>query len=109
MTRSRATAKRKSSRSFGQAKPEKDLKQLVVTLTASNGEIAKIEHLGSTGKRRAFSDAEFATLAGDDDGEDVYRLLEDAYTAGIRDGFEEALSEDPFGESGTSSRQQSKK
>jgi hypothetical protein len=73
----------------------------VITLSRSNGEIAKIEHLGSAGKRRTVSEAELATLAGDDDMEDFCEALEVAYAAGIQDGFEEAIKDDPFAESGT--------
>jgi hypothetical protein len=96
-------AKKKTSRA---PHPKASVKQLVITLGRSGGEIAKIEHLGSAGKRRTVSEAELVKLAGDDDMEDFYEALEAAYAAGIQDGFEEAMKDDPFDESGTA--QQSK-
>jgi hypothetical protein len=98
MTRTKAAAKKKSSRV---PQPKADVRQLVITLGRSGGEIAKIEHLGSTGTRRVVSEAELARLAGDDDMEDFCEALEAAYAAGIQDGFEEAIKDDPFAESGT--------
>jgi hypothetical protein len=47
-----------------------------------------------------------AKLVGDDDMEDFCEALEIAYAAGIQDGFEEAIKDDPFAESGAA--QQSK-
>jgi hypothetical protein len=102
MTKSRTVAKKKTSRA---PQPKAEAKQLVITLGRSSGEIAKIEHLGSAGKRRTVSEAELATLAGDDDMEDFCEALEIAYAAGIQDGFEEAIKDDPFAESGTTAQQ----
>jgi hypothetical protein len=99
MARTKAAAKKKSSRAAAQPKAVRDVKQLVITLGASHGEIAKIEHLGSAGKRRLVSGAELAKLAGDDM-EDFREALEAAYAAGLQDGFEEALKDEPFAESG---------
>ena len=98
MKRTRAAAKKKTSRA---PQPKADVRQLVITLGRSGGEIAKIEHLGSAGKRRIVSEAELAKLAGDDDMEDFCEALEAAYAAGIQDGFEEAIKDDPFAETGT--------
>jgi hypothetical protein len=100
MKKSKAVTRKKTSRTPAQPKPEHGIKQLVITLSTSSGEIAKIEQLASTGKRRIVSEAELATLAGDDDMEDFCEALEAAYAAGIRDGFEEAMKDDPFAESG---------
>jgi hypothetical protein len=97
MTRSRVTAKRKPSRAGEQAKQgknQKKFKQLVVTLTVSGGEIEKIEELVSSGKRRAYSEAEFAALAGDDSLQDACEALEAAYMAGVQDGLDDAQYED---------------
>jgi hypothetical protein len=101
MTKSRAVTKKKAARA---PKPKTDVKQLVITLSRSSGEISKIEHLGLAGKRRAISEAELATLAGDDDMEDFCEALEVAYAAGIQDGFDEAIKDDPFAESGTAQK-----
>jgi hypothetical protein len=87
-------ARRKPTKAVSEKKTKKDLRQLVVTLKASTGEIEKIEELGAAGKRRAFSEAEFATLAGDSSLQDVCDALEDAYMAGIQDGFDDALCDD---------------
>jgi len=107
MAKSKSVARRKTPRAAEQ--PRAGLRQLVITLSASGGEIAKIEHLAATGKRRAVSEAELATLAGSDDMEDFREALETAYAAGIRDGFEEALKDDPFAESGTTHLQSAQK
>ena len=70
--------------------PKKTSRELIITLNTSNGEIEKIEELGVAGKRRAFSEAEFAKLVGDDGLEEVCEALEAAYMAGIQDGFDES-------------------
>jgi len=93
----------KTQRAKNPRKPrsQKSPRQLVVTLDASNGEIERIEELGSTGKRRAFSDEEFAALAGDNGLEDFCEALEAAYLAGVEDGFDDTQGVDTFaGESG---------
>lgn len=105
MARRKTVAKKRPSKAAKQ-KAGSPFKQLVITLHASNGEIAKIEHLAATGKRRAVSDTEFATLAGDNDLEDFSDLIEAAYAAGLQDGFEDAISGDHFAESGQPDRQQ---
>jgi hypothetical protein len=102
MAKSRTVAKKKTSRGTAKPKAEAVVKQLVITLSASSGDIAKIERLGSTGKRRAVSEAELATLADDDEMDDFCEALEAAYAAGIRDGFEEAMKDEPFAETGSS-------
>jgi len=95
MARRKTVAKKRPSKATKQ-KAGNLFKQLVITLHASNGEIAKIEHLAATGKRRIVSDAEFATLAGGDELEDFSDLIEAAYVAGVHDGFEDAISGDHF-------------
>jgi len=92
-----AIKKREMSRQKGskQTKPPKakaQFKQLIFTLDEKTGEIAKLEVLGSTGKRHVLPDAEIAKIAGDDELNDFSDVLEDAYAAGIRDGIEDALS-----------------
>jgi hypothetical protein len=89
-------ARRPSSKSAKRPRSGKGSRQLVVTLDASDRGIEKIEELGSTGKRRIFSDAEFAALAGNDGLEDLCEALETAYLAGVEDGFEETQSDDAF-------------
>jgi len=103
MTKGTAVAKKKTARA-PQPKAKTEVKQLVITLGRSNSEIAKIEHLGLAGKRRAVSVAELAKLAGDDDMDDFCEALEVAYAAGIQDGFEEAIKDDPFADSGTAQK-----
>jgi len=93
---SKARVKSRLSKTAGKSRATPQLKQLVITLAVANGKIAKIEHLASTGTRRPVSTAEFVALAGDDDVEDVYEMLEEAYAAGIRDGVEDALSNESF-------------
>jgi hypothetical protein len=92
----RAMARKKSPKAVTKPKAKKEFRQLIVTLSASNGEIEKIEELGSAGKRHAFSEAEFATLAGDSSLRDVWPALEAAYMAGIQDGFDDAQCDDPL-------------
>lgn len=73
-----------------QSSAKKGSRQLVVTLNTASGGIEKIEELGVAGKRRVFSEAEFAKLAGDSSLQDVCEALEAAYMAGIQDGFDDA-------------------
>ena len=107
----KAMARKKSPKPAAEPKSKKqNSRQIVLTLNASNGEIERIEELGVAGKRRAFTEAEFAKLAGDDGLEDVCEALEAAYMAGIQDGFddnddvlvtasaEEEVTRHPFGE-----------
>jgi hypothetical protein len=94
-SKTKTTATRKpSKKTAGRPKTDISFRQLVITLKAASGEIEKIEHLESTGKRRDVSAAEFKTLAGTDDMDDVCGAIEDAYAAGIRDGVDEALGEE---------------
>jgi len=98
MARRKTVAKKRPSKATKQ-KARTPLRQLVITLHASNGEITKIEHLAASGQRRPVSDAEFTTLAGDNDLDDFSELIEAAYAAGVQDGFEDAISDDHFAES----------
>ena len=105
MAKTKAVTKKKASRSAAHPKAEPGIRQLVITLTASSGEIAKIEELGSAGKRRAISEAELAALAGDDDMNDLSEALEAAYAAGLQDGLEGAVEDDLIAESEASHQQ----
>jgi hypothetical protein len=89
-------AKKQSARATKQPEQKKGSRQLVLTFNASNGEIEKIEEMGTAGKRRALSETELAAL-GDEGVEDLCTALEAAYLAGIKDGFHDAQIEDLSG------------
>lgn len=76
--------------------PEKkqiEIREVVLTLAAPNGDVIKIEALEKSGQRRALSDEEFAHLAGED-AIDLTAALEHAYATGIADAFQDELGED---------------
>ena len=95
----RKTGAKTGTKTGTTAGTKKRSRQLVITLSASSNDIEKIEELASTGKRRAFSEAEFAKLAGDDDLESVCEALEAAYMAGVQDGFADGDDDDDLVES----------
>jgi len=76
--------------------PPEETEQLVVTVSPSKGEILLVERMEKSGQRREISAEEFATLAGEDEAEDLGAALEEAYAAGIVDalGEEDAEEED---------------
>jgi len=106
MTGISAMAKRKRSTPAAQPKSGKNLKQLVITMHASSGEIARIEQLGSSGKRRVVSGKDFVKLACGNDMDDFCQALADAYAAGVRDGFDDAMFDGVSAETGVSHQQQ---
>src|SRR5215467_13689445 len=69
-----------------------DHRQLIVTLSARNGEVVKVEELEKSGRRHEIMDEEFAALAGDEQAAGLFPALEHAYAAGFADsdgeGFE---------------------
>jgi hypothetical protein len=97
MARTRKRAKKKTYRSLNVTpSPEKkqlEIKEIVLTLAAPNGEVIKIETLERSGQRRELTDEEFADLAGDD-AIDLTTALEHAYATGIADAFQDELGED---------------
>lgn len=83
-------AKRQSARPT----PSDETEQLVVTVSASKGEILMVERMEKSGQRREISAEEFAALAGEDEAEDIGAALEEAYAAGIVDALGEEDRED---------------
>ena len=82
--------------------PEKkqlEIKEVVLTLAALNGDVIKIETLEKSGQRRALSDEEFADLAGED-AVDLSTALEQAYATGIADALQDELGEGEEDEDG---------
>lgn len=76
--------------------PEKkqiETKEVVLTLTVSDGEVIKIETLEKSGQRRELTDEEFLDLAGED-ADDLSSALEHAYATGIADAFQDELGAD---------------
>jgi hypothetical protein len=61
------------------------VKELVVTLRASDGDVVTVAELKSSGERRALSDQEFAELAAPGEEESLIAALEEAYAAGAED------------------------
>ena len=59
--------------------------QLLITLSASDSDVVRVETLDKTGKKRDLPDDDFATLMGDQDVEDLLPVLEQAYMAGFAD------------------------
>jgi hypothetical protein len=105
----REMPRQKGSKQIKRPKAKTKFKQLIFTLDETTGEVAKLEALGSTGKRHVLPDAEIGKIAGDDELNDFSDMLEDAYAAGIRDGIEDALSTPRAGESAASRARQSEK
>lgn len=66
-------------------------RQVVLTLDGTTGEVVKVETLGPAGKRHALSGAEITKLLSNDELSELNEVLEDAYTAGIRDGMDDAF------------------
>jgi hypothetical protein len=60
-----------------------EIEQLVVTFNAAKGEIVKVEKVDKTGKRQDFTEEECATLAGQDEVDEVEAALEEAFEAGV--------------------------
>jgi len=69
--------------------PPEETEQLVVTISPSKGEILLVERMEKSGQRREISAEEFATLAGEDEAEEIGAALEEAYAAGIVDALGE--------------------
>ena len=63
------------------------------TFGATTGDVVKIEKIDKTGKRDELSEKECATLAGEDEVDEIEAALEEAFEAGIAG----ALSEDDEG------------
>ena len=72
-------------------RPEKkhlETKEIVLTLTAPNGDVVKIEALEKSGQRRELNDDEFSELAGND-AVDLGDAVEQAYATGIADALQD--------------------
>jgi hypothetical protein len=74
--------------------PPEDTVQIVLTLSASKGEVLKVETLSRSGQRSEISDEDFAALAGEDETEELGVAFEEAYTAGVVDALGEEDEED---------------
>jgi hypothetical protein len=68
--------------------------QLVVTLDCAKGDVVKVESVEASGTRQEITEAEFAELVGKDEVGDLEMVLEEAYAAGIEDGFDESSGAD---------------
>src|SRR6476661_4578233 len=60
-----------------------EIEQLVVTFNAAMGEIVKVDKVDKAGKRQELTEEECATLAGQDEVEEIEAALEEAFTAGV--------------------------
>jgi len=67
-----------------------ETEQIVLTVGATTGDVVKIEKIDKSGKRDEISDEDCATLAGEDEVDEIEAALEAAFEAGIAG----ALSED---------------
>jgi len=85
-TRESPASRRESSR-LGQ---NEETEQIVLTVGATTGDVVKIEKIDKSGKRDEISDEDCATLAGEDEVDEIEAALEEAFEAGIAG----ALSED---------------
>ena len=85
-TRESPASRRESSR-LGQ---NEETEQIVLTVGATTGDVVKIEKIDKSGKRDEISDEDCATLAGEDEVDEIEAALEAAFEAGIAG----ALSED---------------
>ena len=85
-TRESPSSRRESSR-LGH---NEETEQIVLTVGATTGDVVKIEKIDKSGKRDEISDDECATLAGEDEVDEIEAALEEAFEAGIAG----ALSED---------------
>ena len=65
-----------------------ETKEIVLTLTAPNGDVVKIEALEKSGQRRELNDDEFSQLAGND-AVDLGDAVEQAYATGIADALQD--------------------
>jgi hypothetical protein len=74
--------------------PPEDTVQIVLTLSASKGEVLKVETLSRSGQRSDISDEDFAALAGEDETEELGVAIEEAYSAGIVDALGEEDEEE---------------
>lgn len=74
--------------------PPEDTVQLVVTLSASKGEVLKVEALSQSGQRSEISEGDFAALTGEDEIEELEVAFEEAYAAGVADALGEEDEED---------------
>ena len=82
-------------------RPEKkhlETKEIVLTLTAPNGDVIRIEALEKSGQRRELSDDEFSALAGKD-AVDLGDAIEHAYATGIADALQDDEDEESEDES----------
>ena len=61
------------------------VKELVVTVRLSDGDVVKIAELKSSGERKELSEQEFADLAAHGEEESLVAALEEAYAAGAED------------------------
>ena len=106
MARAQNRAKKRARKTYRSLNvtpsPEKkqlEIKEVVLTLAALNGDVIKIETLEKSGQRRALSDEEFADLAGED-AVDLSTALEQAYATGIADALQDELGEGEEDEDG---------
>jgi len=60
-----------------------EIEQLVVTFNAAKGEIVKVERVDKTGKRQELTEEECATLAGQDEVDEIEAALEEAFETGV--------------------------
>lgn len=74
--------------------PPEDTVQLVVTLSASKGDVLKVEALSGSGQRTEISEGDFAALTGEDEIEELGVAFEEAYAAGIVDALGEEDEEE---------------
>lgn len=62
--------------------PVEQTEQLVLTIDAGSGDVAKVERIDKAGNRHELSDDELAKLAGEDEIEELEAALEEAFETG---------------------------
>jgi hypothetical protein len=61
--------------------PEKEIKQLVVTINSAMGGIVKLEKIDKAGKHEELSDEECARLVGEDEVDEIQDAIDEAFEA----------------------------
>jgi len=75
-------SERKGVSSFKSA-PEKELKQLVVTINPAMGGILKVEKIDKAGRHEELSDQEWARLVGEDEVDEIQDAIDEAFEAAV--------------------------
>ena len=75
-------SERKGVSSFKSA-PEKEMKQLVVTINPAMGGIVKVEKIDKAGRHEELSDEEWVRLVGEDEVDEIQDAIDEAFEAAV--------------------------